>query len=309
MFSNVNYDKKLATNLDVPYVDVLATYSPTVDMTVLCGDVYGMVLANGFLYAAIANEFPGIVRKIDPVSGTVLADIIVGNDPRGLCFDGQFIWCANYDLAGPGNTVSKIDPTTDTVIATVTVGSLPGLIEADDDGFVWVACFGSTNVYKINIATDVATSINVGVNTCAVCYDNRGYMYFGSKTSTVIKRVRTTTNAVTTITMPSIVYGLTSASGCVWATDFGTKVYKINRITLGIATITVSPSPTRRPGFDGKRIWVPCGTSGKTVIIDTETSDIVATNNNAAGSNKCVAFDGQNAFISVDGGIVRVPLL
>jgi YVTN family beta-propeller protein len=309
MFSLQNYDLRLSLQRGIGYVDVLTGYAPAVDLSINIGDTYGAVFVNGSLYVAMPNTFPGEVKKVDPATGNVLTTIIVGNDPRGMCFDGASIWCADYDLNGPGNTVTKIDPATDTVIATLTVGAKPGFIEYDGSGSVWVACLGSSTIYKIDATTNAITPINLGGVPKSLAYDNRAYMFFAIDGTTTIKKVRTTTNAITNLTMPTAIYGMCSAGESVFATDFGTKIYKINRMTNAINTINSPASPTRRPAFDGKRVWVPCGSSEKTVIVDLSDNSIEATLTNTAGSNKHVVFDNNNAFISVDTGLLRVPLI
>jgi YVTN family beta-propeller protein len=310
MFSLHNYDLRLSLQRNVPYVDVLATWNGVPNATWSIGDAYGTVVVNGFLYAAICNTFPGEVKKTDLSTGNVVATIILsGNDPRGQCYDGTDIWVANYDLNGPGNTVDRIDPVTDTVIASYSVGLKPAFIEDDGIGSVWVCCLGSTNAYIINKATGVVTTVALGITPRAIAYDNRGYMYFASTSTAVIKRVRTTHKAVSSITMPAAPYGLCSAAHNVIATNFVTGVYKINRTSLAVTTIASPKSPTRRPNFDGKRIWVPCGDSGFIVVIDPDTNAVIDSIDTGSTACKYVSFDGDNAYVSIATGIMRIPLV
>lgn len=308
MHSLHNYDLRLALQRGIPFADPNG-YSPTIMATWPVGDIYGSAVVGGFIYV-VAGYFPGIVRKVDRATGLPVLDIAVGNDPRGLTYDGTFLWCANYDSTAtpPGNTVSKIDVATDTVVATVNVGSKPVWSEPDDTGSVWVACTGSLNASKIDCATNVVTTIPIGINAGAVAYDGRGYMFFGGAASTSLKRIRTSTGAVTTVVMPHAVYGLCSASGFVWATDFNTKVTSIDRLNLSMSTIILPHTPARRPSFDGKRVWVPCGSSGYTVVVDPETNAVVTSVHTGSTSDRYVSFDGDNAYISVPTGLVKVPL-
>jgi YVTN family beta-propeller protein len=309
MHSLHNYDLRLALQRGIPFADPNG-YPGTIVATWPVGDIYGTVVVGGFIYAAVAGSSPGIVRKIDLATGLAVLDITVGDDPRGLCFDGANIWCANYNSAGvpPGNTVSKIDVVTDAVVATITVGSKPCMVEFDGT-HVWVACTGSTSVSKIDILTNAVTGVAIGISPGCVAFDNRGYVLFGSAVSTSLKRVRTSTNAVTTLVMPTVIYGMCSAAGFVWATDFNTKVNRIDRMNLSVNTITLPHSPTRRPGFDGKRVWVPCGSSGYTVVIDTETNAVVTSIHTGSASDRFVSFDGDNAYISIPTGLVKVALI
>jgi YVTN family beta-propeller protein len=309
MFSLHDYDLRLSLQRGVPYVDVLATWNGVPNATWAVGDTYGSVVIGGFLYVAICNTFPGEVKKIDLSTGTVVATITVGNDPRGLCYDGTYIWCADYDLNGPGNTVTKIDPSTDTVVATITVGSKPGFIEYDGIDSVWVACLGSTNAYIINCSTNAVTTVALGITPRAIAYDNRAYMYFASTSTAAIKRVRTTSKVIANLAVPAAPYGLCSAAHNVIATNFVTGVYKINRTSLAVTTIASPKSPTRRPNFDGKRIWVPCGDSGFIVVIDPDTNTVIDSIDTGSTACKYVSFDGDNAYVSIATGIMRIPLV
>jgi DNA-binding beta-propeller fold protein YncE len=312
MFSLHNYDLRLAKQRGLEYIDVLADWQGVPDANWNIGDAYGSVVVDGFLYVAIANTFPGVIKKIDLETGDVVATITLSAvDPRGLClsFDRRYIYCANYDLNGPGNTVSKIDLATDSEVALITVGSKPGMLDIDIEGNIWVACFGSTSAYIIDKDTDAVSAVALGITPRAVCYDNRGYMYFASTNTAVIKRVRTTTKAISTLAMPTAPYGLCSAADAVIATGFSSSLYKINRTSLGIATIASPKSPTRRPGFDGRRVWVPCGESGFIVVIDSCTNEFICSIDTGSSACKFVCFDSDNAYVSIATGIVRVPLI
>jgi YVTN family beta-propeller protein len=314
-FSQHNYDLRLSLQRDVPYVDILATWNGAPVATWNVGDTYGSQVVDGFLYVAICNTFPGEVKKIDLSTGNVVATITLPpgcNDPRGLCMsmDRQYLYCGNYDLNGPGNTVSKIDLATDTVVATINVGSKPGLLEIDEQGHIWVCCFGSTNAYIINKDTNAVTTVALGITPRAIAYDNRAYMYFASTSTAVCKRVRTTDKGVSSVTMPAAPYGLCSAADAVFATNFGSSLYKINRLTpTSVATIASPKSPTRRPGFDGKRVWVPCGDSGFIIVYDPEKAGVIDSIDTGSTAVKWVSFDNDNAYVSIATGIQKIPLI
>lgn len=308
MFSLENYDLRLSLQRGVAFADPNGIgYSPAIAATLPIGDPYGTVVVGNYIYA-VAAYFPGIVRKVSLATGLAVLDILVGDDPRGVCYDGTNIWCANYNPNGPGTTVSKIAVASDTVVATITVGNKPGFVEYDGHGYVWVACLGSTNTYKINIATNAVTVIPLGITPGCLAYDNRGYMYFGGEGFAIVKRVHITKNIVTALPVPTGIYGMCSAASYLWMTNFGDKIHRINRMNSRIVTFKLDHSPTRRPSFDGKRVWVPCGASGFTVVIDTETSAVVASINTNAGSNRFVCFDAANAYISAPTGLIKVPL-
>jgi sugar lactone lactonase YvrE len=77
------------------------------------------------------------VRRFDPDSLEVTADIALDADPRGLAFGGGRLWVATE------NTLLSIDPATDEVTTIAEFGPFPtdtGLTSvAYLDGAVWVS--------------------------------------------------------------------------------------------------------------------------------------------------------------------------
>ena len=98
------------------------------------------------------------VVRIEPATGSVIAEIPVGNGAAGVAYGGGSTWVAN-SLDG---TVSRIDPTTNTVVAVRSTGDGPTAVAADSRG-VWVSNqFGGT-VVRIDPGTnDVTRRVAVG---------------------------------------------------------------------------------------------------------------------------------------------------
>lgn len=135
----------------------------------------------------VTNYGSNSVSKIDAATGTYLASYSVGAGPRGVIFDGTFIWVANqgsntvtkinpsngqifgayYAGVGPaflaknpadgtiwvpdrdGNTVTVLNPSTGSTIRTVPTDTQPQYITADGNGNMWVSCYNSKKVDKI----------------------------------------------------------------------------------------------------------------------------------------------------------------
>src|SRR5580692_11169785 len=74
----------------------------------------------------------------------ITTSFAVGDEPRGVCFDGANIWVANY---GSG-TVTKLQANDGTVLGTYSVGHAPANI-AFDGANVWVTNYGSANVTEL----------------------------------------------------------------------------------------------------------------------------------------------------------------
>ena len=113
------------------------------------------------------------------LNGKVLdSPITVGTNPIDSCFDGTYVYVANYG----SNSVSVIDTSTHTVYTTVTVGTGPiGL--CFDGTYVYVANNGSNNVSVIATSTHtVYTTVTVGTGPIDSCFDGT-YVYVANYTS------------------------------------------------------------------------------------------------------------------------------
>ena len=76
----------------------------------------------------------------------VRTNIAVGNDLRGVAFDGTHIWVTNRE----DDTVSKIVAATGEVAATIDVGDSPRGV-AFDGTHIWTANTGDDTVSKIPV--------------------------------------------------------------------------------------------------------------------------------------------------------------
>ena len=85
----------------------------------------------------------------------------VGIQPRGVAFDGTYIWVSNSG----SNTVTKLLASNGFVEATIPVGSYPWGVSVNSTNFqttVWVANLHSASVSIINAQTNVVSSIATG---------------------------------------------------------------------------------------------------------------------------------------------------
>ncbi len=63
----------------------------------------------------------GVLVRVDPRTGRVMARVAVGNDPSALAADASGVWVANHD----DDTVWRIDPRTDTITMRSSVQGAP----------------------------------------------------------------------------------------------------------------------------------------------------------------------------------------
>ena len=77
-----------------------------------------------------------------------ITSVAVGKSPRGLAFDGQYIWSANSSA----NTVSKVDKNSATVVGEYAAGPNP-IGVAYDGANIWVSNNANNSVTKISGST------------------------------------------------------------------------------------------------------------------------------------------------------------
>jgi YVTN family beta-propeller protein len=145
------------------------TQSKAVTATIPTNGAQALALAGGAgaVWAADTNDN---VWRIDPVSNTVVAKIPVAAGPNAITVDYGSVWVAS---AGHGtlSRVSRIDPATNNVTATIAVGpSDPNNADANagaesivaGGGSVWVGNALDNKLYRVDLATNTASTIDIG---------------------------------------------------------------------------------------------------------------------------------------------------
>jgi YVTN family beta-propeller protein len=150
--------EKLLLELDPRSGEVLQRFAP---------DYNALYLAASPDAVWATDTFTGMVRRIDPSDGRVVATIEVPLVPKGTRLGEGALWIA-CDAAA---TVVRINTSTNEIEAQIAVGQGPHTI-ATGGGAVWVTNRHSSTLSKIDPTTnqvvatvkDVATSPNVGVD-------------------------------------------------------------------------------------------------------------------------------------------------
>ena len=72
-----------------------------------------------------------------------------GNEPRGLAWDGEYLWCADAEAG----FVYKLDPSNGTIVSSFpfAIGSNYGGITWSDDNNMWIG--NGSYVYKVDPIT------------------------------------------------------------------------------------------------------------------------------------------------------------
>ncbi len=131
----------------------------------------------GSIWVPVGGE--GVVARVDPASGRVLARIKVGDPaklpsaariahdvPESVAVGFGSVWAATGDT----ESVVRIDPATDRITARIPVGVVPYVLAAGE-GAVWLTSLDDTAVVRIdpasNTARTVLTSVAAGMVAAA----------------------------------------------------------------------------------------------------------------------------------------------
>ena len=161
--------------------------------------------------AYVTDYLTGSVTVFNPMTLQILTEISVGKNPKGIVVYNHKIYVCNSGDYSADSTVSVIDPYTDVVIKTITVGVSPNEIEYNDDGKLFVRCYGYSDwsdpsndtpgqITVIDGTTDVVISgIDLPLSTFGhpgkMTISNNGYGYIIARDG--IARFDTKTYAVT----------------------------------------------------------------------------------------------------------------
>jgi YVTN family beta-propeller protein len=151
-----------ATNLASGKVSVIDTEVLETVASVYTGArSHGITLTHDGRQAWVTNMGEDTVSIIDAVTFRVLGSIPVGRGPAGLTFarDGRVAYVSNEGE----KTVAVLDTGTHRVVKRIAVGTNPHFLVLGPEGRVWGCNAGANDIYVIDPkAQDVAASIQVG---------------------------------------------------------------------------------------------------------------------------------------------------
>ncbi len=188
----------------VPAISVIKTLTVGKDPT-------AVVLDPATHEVYVANERSNSVSVINATTNTVVKTIRVGLQPTTLLYNpsNKDLYVENF-----GSSNYSVISTADKVVSTVKIqGSLTGAAPLYDPangdvyglstGFVPPATF-YYNVSKVDKTTQVVTTIHVAAGAYDMAYDNASKcVVVSDSTSGKLSVVNSSTNAVTTVTLPA----------------------------------------------------------------------------------------------------------
>ena len=240
-----------ATNLASGKLSVIDTNTLETIASIPTGSrCHVVTLTNDNRYAWVANIGEDDISIVDTTNYRILGTIPTGHGPTGIAFsvDGRFAYVSNQD----DKSVTVVDTTSQEVIQTIPVKTNPHFLVLGPDRRIWGTNTGENDIYVIDPATQTkVTEIEVGPNPQQIAFAYRG------------------------MAGP---YAYVTVSGSNNIVVLNTDV-KNARI---IEQIDVGPFQAQRPNGiwanpEGTRLFVANEGSHNLLVIDTGTSEVIAT--------------------------------
>lgn len=248
------------------------------------------------------------IPLLEQTVGNRPISIPVGTQPRGLCFDGTYIWVPNFGGTPGACTISKINAATNAVVATINTGGTRPFAIAFDGTHIWVSMFADSNIIKIDpITNTIVATIAVNAGPRGLAFDGT-HMWVAnhgdSSGGTTVQKINISTNAIdATVTVGTTPYGLTFDGANIWVANFGSNTYSKIRISDNTIQATVSAIGAVAPigvVWDGTSIWGInySGTPTTSTINKIRPSDGVVLATLTIGQNpEFGCFDGNYLYV------------
>jgi hypothetical protein len=227
-------------------------------------DSSAVVVAAGKIFVASLSS-PGELYVIDPTlppGAVTVAASNLGNQARGIAFDGNNLWTANFGSPG---SVSIIDPQSYSV-NTVTTG-FNGLVGILYDGaHIWVTDVNAGTLLQLDASGNILQTVTVGANPGQPVFDGENIWVpnFGSNSITVVQpsnpaKVVATISSDASNLLNSPIAASFDGERVLVTNYFGASVTVFKAADLSFIA-NVSTGSSILPGVacsDGVNFWVP----------------------------------------------------
>jgi peptide/nickel transport system substrate-binding protein len=268
------------------------------------------VLAGGVAFAVSRITAPdrlhGIdenaVGRIDTTDANLVAQYLVGREPRALAAEGGSVWVAD----AKDETVSRLEPSHNRVV-TIPVGSDPAAL-AFGDGALWVAERGDSAVAQISPGANKVTRRIRSVNAPSALAVGDGSLWIGSAVDKTISRVRADGSRVV-IHLGAPPSAIAIGGGAVWITseETGTLFRVEPRTAAVVRAIRVGNRPVAvAAGQSG--VWVVNQQDATVWRIDPATNSVSDTIP-VARDPDAIALSRSGAWVATaNGQVSRIDL-
>ncbi|MBN1619629.1 T9SS type A sorting domain-containing protein [candidate division WOR-3 bacterium] len=240
--------------------------------------------------------------------------------PRGLAYDGVYLWCAN---SGDGNSsngkkIYKLDATTGAILNTyVTPGNTNPYGLAWDGSYLWHSDFGTDMIYKIDTTTmNSVYSFSYGSGLAFDLAWDGTYLWaaFGNSDIIVAYDVNSGTRVDTIIanyTSPEV-----RPMGLCYTPDNSGQIWTCDGSTAGLSNLVSqwdfsysswvnqwSAAPAFYPAgmeYDSLtgRVWVSCWTNDSIYVFHMQANEVEEETADNPALHSC-AFSNADGFIRV----------
>ncbi|NOX29856.1 MAG: YncE family protein, partial [Actinobacteria bacterium] len=173
----------------------------------------------------------------------------VGDNPRGMAFDGTNIWVTNLN----DNDVSRIDPVTGDR-TDFSVGGVPVGVAFDGTN-IWVANNFDDDVSRIDPVTGDSIDFSVGNGPVGVAFDGTN-IWVTNNLDDDVSRLDPVTGDRIDFSVGNGPFGVAFDGTNIWVTNnFDNDVSRLDPVTGDSIDFSVGTFP-RGVAFDGTNIWV-----------------------------------------------------
>ncbi len=197
-----------------------------------------------------------LVVRFNPSTGEI-RNIQVGPEPRGIAFDGDFVWVCSLD----GRSVSVIDVETCQVVRTIALFDHSGAPASPDsiafDGsHIWIAA-ASNLLFKIEKpwGDPVLVTNQLTYSRGYLAFDG-AHIWVSSRNSPLVKIEITTHAPETVLSDIASTHALAFDGAYLWAMRRPTALYKIDVHTNQLLGEIALSGATTAALFDGAHLWI-----------------------------------------------------
>jgi peptide/nickel transport system substrate-binding protein len=208
------------------------------------------------------------VGRIDAADADIVAQYLVGSEPRTLTAGAGAVWVAD----AKDETVSRIEPGSNRIV-TIPVGSDPAAL-AFGDGAAWVAERGDGTVARISPRSNKVTRRIDGVNAPSALAAGYGAVWIASAVDRSVTRIRPdgARSVVHLGTPPS---AIAIGTGAIWVTSEETgTLFRIEPRTAAIVRVIRVGNRPVAVAAGGSGVWVVNRQDATVSRIDPATNSV-----------------------------------
>ncbi len=192
-----------------------------------------------------------------------------GSAPRGLAYDGAYLWNVDFD----SDKIYRLDSSGNITTSFDSPASEPSGL-AYDGSFLWNADSGTGVIYKLDTSGNIAASFNApGSSPRGLAHDGT-YLWNADPVTDRIYKLDSSGNIVDSFSSPGPApIGLAYDGAYLWNSDQSDdKIYRIDTSGTIIDSIDSSGSNPKGLTFDGLYLWNADSGDDKIYKLDVDTS-------------------------------------